>query len=168
MTKPAEGGRFGAATLRSYTYWLVLAAWIGFVSYVRYDIGEGGPGLLRAATGLQSNTWVWVFVVAGWFAATIPNQRVSVLYTRYTGRLAYGDDRIGYAKSGGHDIANWGGFLTLIALLYVFAAWVPPGLGWLRPLVLLVATAVIGSTVSVFFAKKVFFALYGPPRYQFP
>ena len=167
--KQAEGGGFGAATYRSYTYWLTLLAWGGFYTFAVYDLGQKGHGYLRQAFGIQSSIWLWISLFAGWFMATLPNQQVAVLYTRYTGRMAYGDDRIGYAKSGGHDIAIWSGFLSLIVVAFVFAKWVPAGLlSWSRPFALLIATAVLGITIGRFLAKRLFYAQYGPPRYPPP
>lgn len=168
MTKPAEGGGFGAADYRSYTFILSFLAWFGVVSFTQYDLGDKGHGYLHTAFGFESSGWVWVCLVVGWFAATLPNQQVSVLYTTYTGRLAYGDDRIGYARSGGRDVAAWSGFFSFVGVVCTFAFAVPPGfLFGLRPLTLLVLTACIGVVVARFIARRLFFALYGEPRYSF-
>lgn len=165
--KEAEGGGFGAADYRSYSFWVSMAAWAAFIGFARHDLGEDGQRHLATAFGVQSNGWLIACLIAGWFASAIPNQQVAVLYTRYTGRLAYGDDRIGYAKSGGRDIAAWSGFLSFVMVLFAFARWVPQeALAWARPLVLVVATAFIGLLIARFLAARLFFALYGPPRHS--
>lgn len=166
MERKSDNGRSASVNLNSYTYLLLLGAGYLLFSFIRNDLGEQGKGYIRIAYGLQSNTWIWACAIGNWLAAAFPNQMVAGLYTRYTGLRPYVDDRIGYAKSGGLDVARWSGFLTMVVLLYLFAVWVPPGRLWgLRSLSLIIATAVIGGRIALFFASKIFFALYGPPRF---
>src|SRR5687768_7316835 len=102
MEKAAEGGRFGAAPLHSYTCVLAVLAGAAALRFARADLGAGGEGHLRTAFGVPSNSWVWTSIVIGSFFATYPVSAVAALYTRYTGLIAYRDDRIGFARSGGH------------------------------------------------------------------
>lgn len=167
MEKAAEGGRFGAAHVHSYTFVLSLLAGAALVAFAQADLRAGGDGHLRTAFGVQSNGRVWAAFVGGLFVTTFPVSAVAMLYTRYTGLIAFRDDRVGFARSGGQDVANWGGLLTYVAVLYLFAAWVPAGLLTpLRWLAVLVATAVLGVRVSTGVAHRLFHAQFGPPRYE--
>ena len=164
MKKTPEGGQIGTAQAKSYTFFLTIAAGCALFWFTGNDIKEGGTGYLRIALGLHSKFWIWSCIIVGPAVSSACAAGVAAsLYRKFTG-LTYAEDRIGYAKSGGADIAFWSAYLSFIAMLALFT-WVIPAdfLGFFRPFVLLglslFSTFVAARAVSA----KVFSLLYGSP-----
>ena len=163
MRKEPEGGGFGSGILRSYTLIpsLIAITWLG--TLVRKDLGDGGERLLSVALGIESEGWLRACVYIGpWIAVGVAKGVVLELYRQYTGYI-YFEDRIGFAKSGGEDIGFWCGLLPFVGFVYLFAYVIDPGLGFLRAVLIVIGSSVLGRLTASSLARRVFSALYGPP-----
>lgn len=162
MGKQREGGAVGTAQSQSYTYGLHLPVWAVLVWLVWQDLNSGR--LLSVATGLQGNGWIHLCLVGVFIAALFSSTPATVLqYHRYTG-LDYVEDRIGYARSGGSDIASWAAFFTAVGVAVGFIGIPESWFGWARPIVMVVAALVLGWLTARLAAGIVFRALYEPTR----
>lgn len=164
MKDRPEGGRFGSGIVSSYTYVLTLFAGAGIVYLAKKDLGPEGTRILSSAWGIDSNGWIWFWIIAGMMLAiTVPKAAVMESYRRHTG-FAYVEDRIGFSKAGGEDISFWSGFLTFVAVLGLFAFLLPGGaLGMAQPFVIVIAICVLGSILARSIARAVFSAQFGSP-----
>jgi hypothetical protein len=162
MRKEAEGGAIGSAQALAYTRSLIAGVQFLYVALVIYDAWKG-PGLLRAALHFESKVWAVVYVLlAGWLPRGFAASAVGIAYTRYTG-LAYVQDRIGFARAGGSDIAYWVGFLCFqAALVTSYAIGYPTWTGLTRGLVLAVFATASSVFLSSLLSRALFSRMFGP------
>jgi len=164
--KEAEGGGPGTEILKSYTYFLFIAAYGAFFWFARQDIKKGGPRHLTDALGIETNTWIIIYLIAAGFVFGIPQGLVAGLYYQYTGQR-FENDRLGFAKSGGVDICFWSAFFVFLIVLYLFTYVVPPlWFGNARPFVIFFFSLAGSLILASKLARRVFTALYGPPRFR--
>jgi hypothetical protein len=159
---PEPGVPFSAES-HAYTYWLILIAWCGLWPLIRHDLGPDGSHILIRAYGLSPSWKLWTSVIVQFFLSGMTASAVSFTYHRFTGYHMV-EDRIGYARAGGSDIANWCNLLINALVIFAFSYMVPAAMfGRLRPFVLVVAGILSSVLVARFLATAVFRAQFGEP-----
>ena len=162
MRKEAEGGAIGSAQALAYTRPLIAGVQLLSLVFIIYDL-VAGRALCRAALHFESKIWTAVFLLlAGWLPCGLATSAVSLAYTRYTG-VTYVQDRVGFARSGGSDIAFWTGFasfLSTVTLSYYLG--MPGWSGATRGLAVLLVAIVASVTLSSIISRFLFVRMFGP------
>ncbi|MBX3064730.1 MAG: hypothetical protein KF726_17235 [Anaerolineae bacterium] len=163
MTTRPEPGRFGYAVLMSYTYFLSIGVFGIIQWFTDLDLKQASSSYLRTAFSIDQNSTVSVIMFFGcYILSVLPIGSAVQLYYKYTGRT-YTGDRIGFAKSGGHDIATWAGLLSFVLVVYVFARFIPAGiLGVGRVVVIFVASFFLSGWLTRTLTGLLYEAMYRP------
>ncbi|MFN8421681.1 MAG: hypothetical protein U0528_20905 [Anaerolineae bacterium] len=163
MTTRPEPGRFGYAVLMSYTYFLSIGVFGIIQWFTDLDLKQASSSYLRTAFSIDQNSTVSVIMFFGcYILSVLPIGSAVQLYYKYTGRT-YTGDRIGFAKSGGHDIATWAGLLSFVLVVYVFARFIPAGiLGMGRVVVIFVASFFLSGWLTRTLTGLLYEAMYRP------
>ncbi len=173
MSKIPEGGEVGTAHTKSYTFTLQMIAYALLGFFVFWDVLNNDANYLSLASGLESKLFIvaWFLCIAGvvpfvpfWGPGPLAGI-ISMLYTQYSGTV-YVQDRLGYAKSGAHDIVFWSYYFPLVVTLFLFIKIIPAGtLGVFRVFFLAIVPPIAGRLLVRVLARFVFSQLYGPPQY---
>lgn len=144
----AEPGRFGSANTRSKTFVLWLIAGFILMQLVRQDLSKTGDKHLYTAFGTGSWAWtVFAVVVTGGLALGFATGTAVKRYYRYTGRT-FLEDRHGFARSGGQDVASWSALAAPAAVIVLFAFVIPDEfLGPVRPFAVVVTSWVASAVL---------------------
>lgn len=150
---------------KAYTHPFPLLYYGMLLVYALFDLSSKGNHHLARAFGIESDFWIIICVIASILAGGMSVIMVSLMYTRYSGKL-YLEDRLAFVKAGGQDINLWSGVLANLITLFAFARWVPVGwAGWFRPIALLIGIIVIGNTLAFFASHLVFSRLFRRPKW---
>lgn len=162
-----ESGRCGSANALSYTYWVVIMAVCGAGWYIKHDTSPGGPHFIPCAYGVEPSWKLWTFLVVHGVLAAACVSVVAMTYHKFTG-YDFVQDRIGFARAGGSDIANWVGLIVNGSFVAVFAFIVPPNyLGVMRPYVLIVIASFTAFAIARIVATVIFRAILGDPNERY-
>lgn len=160
---PPEPGSFGATHLNSY----MLGYWLGTIgvlfSMVGEDLGEGGGGLSRVVLGVESTAWAKFWAFALYLAIMAPTGRALAEYHHFTGRT-FLEDRIGFAKSGGQDIAIFAGLASTAMVVVVVYFLVPAAVpSWIRVPAIFFVAIMLGNALAGALSRLVYSILFGRP-----
>jgi hypothetical protein len=158
---PSEPGSFGAALANSYMW----GFWLGVCNFLNAgltaDLAGGRSGYLLLALGLSSVGWAKFWALILFLVATGSTSGALREYYTFTGRT-FLEDRIGFAKAGGQDIAIFAGLASTTLFVVVFARLVPANvISWIRIPLLITSSLLLGNWLTRILSRRVFSVLFG-------
>lgn len=128
--------------------------------FVFRDLGPQGSRLLARALELQSEYWIWIWLIGTTIISLFVGSRIAAnTFAAYTGKRPH-QDWYAYGQSGGSTACYWCGLTGFAISLLVASLTVPsismPGLkaGSVCVLALLVNTVLIRFVLRVLFRRQ--------------
>jgi hypothetical protein len=131
--------------------------------WVYRDLGPAGSRFVARALGIQSDHWIWTWLIGLALLSMFVNSRIAAnAYSAFTGKRP-GEDWHAYGQSGGSMACYWCGLTSFASCLLVLPQTLQRvGLSGIRAGIIYVATLLVNAVLIRVVVRVLFRRRLGP------